>query len=337
MSTFDHCAVVTRGLRKTYRTFTGRKVIAVNNLDLDVPAHGVHGFLGPNGSGKTTTIRMLLGLIRADSGTMEILGRAVPKHLAQVTPAIGAIVEQPKFYPHFSGYENLRQLSIAIGVPAARVHEVIDSVGLTGRAKNRYAGYSLGMKQRLAVAATLLKDPDLLIFDEPTNGLDPAGIREIRGTMRSLADAGKTVIVSSHILSEVELVADTVSIIGSGSVVAQGRVTDLLAARGSNTVKVTLRPTEIAAGLIALQMAGYQVRPTAGELHVTGAADPARVNETLARNGLFASGLTSEGNTLEALFLELTAGEVPGGGAAAAVPSSTNDRSIVATAGEAAK
>src|SRR5690606_31277901 len=157
-------AVSTRGLRKTYRTRKGRQV-AVQGLDLDVPLGGVHGFLGPNGSGKTTSIRMLLGLIRADSGTMTIFGEEIPEHLPGVIDRIGAIVEQPKFFPTFSARKNLELLAGGIGAPASAVGKVLEDVGLTDRAKDRYRTYSLGMKQRLAIAATLLKDPDLLIFD----------------------------------------------------------------------------------------------------------------------------------------------------------------------------
>src|SRR5665647_2117231 len=216
-------AISTRGLRKTYRNRKGRHV-AVAGLDLDVPLGGVHGFLGPNGTGKTTTIRMLLGLIRADAGTMSLFDREVPKHLPEIVGRVGAIVESPKFFPAFSGRKNLQLLAEAIDRPRNIVDQVLEQSGLGGRGKDKYKTYSLGMKQRLAIAATLLKEPDLLIFDEPTNGLDPAGIREIRNTMRSLGEQGKTVMVSSHILDEVEQVADTVSIIGHGRLLASGRV-----------------------------------------------------------------------------------------------------------------
>lgn len=309
----DDFAVVTSQLRKTYRTFSGRKVTAVGGLDLKVPRGGVHGFLGPNGSGKTTTIRMLLGLVRPDSGSLTVLGRTIPKHLPDVIANIGAIVEQPKFYPYFSGRENLIQLAMAIGAPKLRVDEVIEAVGLTERARHRYKTYSLGMKQRLAIAATLLKDPELLIFDEPTNGLDPAGIREIRGTMRSLADQGKTVVVSSHILAEVEQVADTVSIIGRGIVIAEGRVDELLATQGSSRVRVGLAATELAAGLVTLRSAGFDARGERDHLVVLGAPPPQHVNRTLAVAGLYASELVIESDGLESLFLELTAQETPGG------------------------
>jgi ABC-type multidrug transport system ATPase subunit len=228
-------AISTRGLRKTYRTRRGRRVVAVQGLDLDVPAGGVHGFLGPNGSGKTTSIRMLLGLVRADAGTMTVFGQPVPERLPDVVGRVGAIVESPKFFPAFSGRKNLELLADAIGAPRRRVGEVLAETSLGERGKDRFKTYSLGMKQRLAIAATLLKEPDLLIFDEPTNGLDPAGIREIRETMRSLGERDRTVLVSSHILAEVEQVADTVSIIGHGRLLSSGTVTEVIGGSAATT------------------------------------------------------------------------------------------------------
>ena len=245
-------AIETSGLRKTYRTRRGRQV-AVQGLDLHVPAGGVHGFLGPNGSGKTTSIRMLLGLINADSGTMTIFGHPVPDDLPAVIDRVGAIVESPKFFPAFSGRTNLELLAGAIGAPKSRVGEVLEATHLADRAKDHYAAYSLGMKQRLAVAATLLKDPDLLIFDEPTNGLDPAGIREVRDTMRDLGQRGKTVLVSSHILAEVEQVADTVSIIGRGHLLASGSVSTILGSQGTTVVRVGVSEPDRAATLLAYE------------------------------------------------------------------------------------
>src|SRR5215212_9139933 len=198
-------AIEITGLRKAYRTRKGRQ-LAVAGLDLKVPAGGVHGFLGPNGSGKTTSIRMLLGLIRADAGSMTVFGRPVPAQLPEVVGRVGAIVESPKFFPAFSGRKNLELLAEAIGAPRTRVGEVLEQTSLGERGKDRFKAYSLGMKQRLAIAATLLKEPDLLILDEPTNGLDPAGIREIRETIRDLGESGVTVLLSSHILAEVQQV-----------------------------------------------------------------------------------------------------------------------------------
>ena len=299
-------AISTRGLRKTYRNRKGRHV-AVAGLDLDVPLGGVHGFLGPNGSGKTTTIRMLLGLIRADAGTMSILGIDVPKNLPQVVGRVGAIVESPKFFPAFSGRKNLRLLAEAIGRPRDIVDQVLEQTGLGDRGKDKYRTYSLGMKQRLAIAATLLKEPDLLIFDEPTNGLDPAGIREIRNTMLSLGEQGKTVLVSSHILDEVEQVADTVSIIGHGRLLASGPVADVIGDQAATSVRVGVANPVVAQRI--LTDGGLLVRQVGGLLIVEGATDGAEITKRLAAHDLFVNELTPVHADLESVFLELTADE----------------------------
>ena len=306
-------AISTRGLRKTYRNRKGRHV-AVQGLDLDVPVGGVHGFLGPNGSGKTTTIRMLLGLIRSDAGTMSIFGHEVPKHLPDVVGRVGAIVESPKFFPAFSGRKNLQLLAEAIGRPRSIVDQVLEQTSLGERGKDRYRSYSLGMKQRLAIAATLLKEPDLLIFDEPTNGLDPAGIREIRNTMRSLGEQGKTVLVSSHILGEVEQVADMVSIIGHGRLLASGRVADVIGDQSATTMRVGVADP-VAAQRI-LTEGGLLVRKDGGLLVVDGVSDGAEITKRLAAHDLFVNELTPVRADLESVFLQLTAGEgleTPGG------------------------
>ena len=315
-------AIETSALRKTYRTRRGRQV-AVEGLDLRVPRGGVHGFLGPNGSGKTTTIRMLLGLITADSGEMAIFDQRVPERLPQVVGSIGAIVEQPKFFPPFTGRRNLQLLAQAIGAPAARVDQVLADVGLAERGRDRFRSYSLGMRQRLAIAATLLKDPELLIFDEPTNGLDPAGIHEIRATMRGLADAGRTVLVSSHILTEVQQVADTVSIIGRGRLLAEGDVREILARGVQESVQVRVPETARAAELLAA--AGYVVQsgpdqsllvaaPPGGHPAQTGPFDPGAVTALLARQGLYLTELVPRRADLEQVFLALTAEEHLGAG-----------------------
>jgi len=303
-----------RGLRKTYRRRRGSQV-AVAGLDLDVPTAGVHGFLGPNGSGKTTTLRMLLGLCRPDAGTMTVFGHDVPAQLPQVVGRVGAIVESPRLFPTFSGRRNLELLADAIGTPRARVGAVLEEVGLADRGGDTYRGYSLGMKQRLAIAATLLKDPDLLIFDEPTNGLDPAGIREIRQTMRDLGSRGKTVLVSSHILSEVEQVADTVSIIGHGRLLGQGPVADLIGSGAVPRARVvvadpaTARDVLAQAGLtVAAEDPGDGGRDDAALL-VDGAADPAEITRLLAARGLYLSELTPLRPDLESVFLQMTADE----------------------------
>ena len=303
-------AISTRRLRKTYRQRSGRRAVAVGGLDLDIPVGGVHGFLGPNGAGKTTTIRMLLGLIRPDSGTMSLFGETVPDRLPHVIGRVGAIVEQPKFFPSFSGRKNLTMLARAIDAPTRLVDVVLADVGLLDRAGDRYKGYSLGMKQRLAIAATLLKEPDLLIFDEPTNGLDPAGIREIRGTMRGLADRGKTVLVSSHILAEVEQVADTVSIIARGELIASGRVADLIGAGAAGTVRVGVADPQRAQQVFAAQ--GWTSRADGRYVLVDGGVPPAHITQALAAHRLWVEELVPVRVDLESVFLELTAGRGPG-------------------------
>ncbi|NUO35515.1 MAG: ATP-binding cassette domain-containing protein [Terrabacter sp.] len=296
-------AVRTVNLRKTYLSRGSRRV-AVTGLSMAVPLGGVHGFLGPNGSGKTTTIRMLLGLVRADSGTAEVFGEPVPKRLPHVIDRVGAIVESPKFFPAFTARQNLGLLAGAIGTPRHRVDEVLEATHLADRGRDRYAGFSLGMKQRLAIAATLLKDPDLLIFDEPTNGLDPAGIREVRDTMRSLGAQGKTVLVSSHILAEVEQVADTVSIIGHGALLAEGNVADILGGSAVAQVRVGVASPDRAADI--LRSDGFTLTHDAQQLLVA-TEDPSAITRSLAGHGLFVSELVPVRPDLESAFLALTA------------------------------
>jgi ABC-type multidrug transport system ATPase subunit len=294
-------AIRTRGLRKTYRSFNLREVVAVEGLDLDVPVGGVHAFLGPNGAGKTTTIRMLLGLVRPDAGTIRVLGHDLPAGLEAAVAGVGAIVEQPRFFPNFSGRRNLQILAGGAGVPERRVDELLDKVGLGARGGDAVRKYSLGMRQRLAVAATLLKDPQLLIFDEPTNGLDPEGIHDVRRTMRELADQGRTVLVSSHALAEVEQVADTVSIVVRGRLVASGPVDGLL---GGTAVRVGVdRPAEASE---LLRTHGWTVREEGDLLVVDGAPDPARVSRVLGDAGLHLFELRLDRPDLESVFLALT-------------------------------
>jgi len=222
-------AVEVRGAHKTYRRWRKPPEHAVRGLDLTVEAGGVFGFLGPNASGKTTTIRLLLGLVRPDSGTLRVLGRSVPAQLPMVIGRVGALVETPLFFPNFSGRRNLALLARASNVPTARVQQMLELVDLAGRADDRVKGYSLGMKQRLGIAAALLKNPELLILDEPGNGLDAAGIREVRELIKRLGVSGVTVLLSSHQLGEVQQVCDRVAIMSHGQVIASGSVTELLA------------------------------------------------------------------------------------------------------------
>ena len=297
--------IETSGLRKEFRGRRGGLRVAVQGLDLAVPGGGgVHGFLGPNGSGKTTTIRMLLGLARPTRGTMRLFGEQVPDQLPRVIGRVGAVVESPKFSPNFTGRLNLRLLADAIGAPRTSVDRAIETVQLNGRENDRYKAYSLGMKQRLAIAATLLKQPQLLILDEPTNGLDPAGIREIRETIRGLGDAGVTVLLSSHILAEVQQVCSAATIIGNGKLLASGRVDDLL---GRTTAHRVVVPDPARAAAV-LERAGLGTTVTADGLHVE-TDDAASITEVLGAERIWLSELTPLRPDLETFFLQLTDAE----------------------------
>src|SRR5438105_9048453 len=221
-------AIEFEDVRVSYRTRRG-VVTALAGLDLAVPEGGVFGFLGANGAGKTTAIRAAVGLLRGARGRVSVLGHDVPRDLARAIDRIGALVEQPSFFASFTGRRNLELLGRTRGIGPKRVDAVLTQVGLSARGDTRYATYSLGMKQRLGVAAALMKDPQLLVLDEPANGLDPPGILEVRTLLRGLGAQGRTVFVSSHLLSEVEHTCDRVAIIAHGRCIASGRVDDLLA------------------------------------------------------------------------------------------------------------
>ncbi|HLR83448.1 MAG TPA: ABC transporter ATP-binding protein [Nocardioidaceae bacterium] len=299
----------TRGLRKVYGGRGGRRAV-VDGLDLEVPAAGVHGFLGPNGSGKTTTLRMLLGLARATEGTMEMFGYDVPKRLADVTPHIGAVVEQPRFFPGFTGRRNLELLARAGGIHKTRVVDVLEQVGLTPSADDRFKAYSLGMKQRLAIAATLLKQPALLILDEPTNGLDPQGIRDIRTMIRALGNAGVTVLLSSHLLAEVEQVCDSVTIVNRGRLVHSGTVAEMVSARAGDRVRV--RVSDPREAQVVLTSAHFAVRRNGNDLIVEHAGDPSAITRVLAGAHLYVSELAPLDAGLESAFLDLVSPEQEG-------------------------
>ncbi|GAB3856814.1 ABC transporter ATP-binding protein [Micromonospora andamanensis] len=302
------------GLRKTYRSRRRGTRNALDGFDMRVEAGQVHGFLGPNGSGKTTTLRTLLGLIRPDGGRMAILGHEVPGTLDQVAPQVGAIVESPQFFPHFTARDTLSLLAGAGDLPEQRVDEVLELVGLRDRAGERVKTYSLGMKQRLAVASALLKNPRLLILDEPANGLDPGGIREMRTLMRNLSEAGMTVVLSSHILGEIQLICDSVTIISLGRRVAFGPVDEVLAQHSSGGVRVRLEAvTDLPVAATALTRAGVRVTTNDDHLMLAGVDKPATVTRLLAEQGLYVSELAPIAVDLESVFLELTAtAPVPG-------------------------
>jgi ABC-2 type transport system ATP-binding protein len=278
-------------------------VVAVDGLDLDVAPGGVHGFLGPNGSGKTSTIKMLLGLTRPTKGTMRLFGLQVPAQLPQVIDRVGAVVEEPRFFPTFSGRKNLSLLARSIGAPGSAVDTALQQVGLTDSARVDYRSYSSGMKQRLAIAAALLKSPDLLILDEPTNGLDPAGIRGIRDLVRALGESGVTVLLSSHILAEVQQLCHSVSIVGDGRLLASGRVEDLLGEKLSRTRVGVADPR---GAKHFLEAAGYDVTTETNHLVVEGHEHPEQITRLLAEKRIYVQELTEIRPTLEAFFLKLT-------------------------------
>jgi ABC-2 type transport system ATP-binding protein len=302
-------ALEIRGLRKTYRS-AGRDIAAVDGLDLEVPAGGVFGFLGPNGSGKTTTIRAIVGLLAPSAGTINVLGVACPAGLNDVIDRVGALVEAPSFFPSFSGYRNLSLLAESRGFPRARVHEALATVGLTDRAGSRVSTYSLGMRQRLGVAAVLLKDPDLLILDEPANGLDPEGIAEMRALLRHLGDQGRTVFVSSHILAEIEHTCDRVAVLARGRCVTSGTVADLVRTDNPRCrVNVADAERDLARARATLQSAGF-VTMTGSPNGLIVEVEPSRthlVTQALAAQQIWVSELTPIERSLEEAFLQLVA------------------------------
>jgi ABC-2 type transport system ATP-binding protein len=273
----------------------------------------VYGFLGPNGAGKTTTMRLLTGLIHPDAGSIEVLGQPFGRRDRHRLFDVGALIESPAFYPFLSGRQNLRELA-ASGAPVAagRIEELLELTGLRDRANDKVAGYSLGMKQRLGIAAALLSDPKLLLLDEPSNGLDPAGIVAMRETLRRLAEVGKTVFVSSHLLGEIQQMVDVVGIIAAGRLVREGPIADILDAEGTVRVRVTPADLERAIAVLGADLGPEQVTTSVAEpgwISVRTPADRiADINRTLAGANIWAIGLES-GNDLEMLFLELTRGE----------------------------
>ncbi|MFT7597554.1 MAG: ABC-type multidrug transport system ATPase subunit [Acidimicrobiales bacterium] len=301
------------GLRKIYSRRGGEDVVAVEGLNLSLGVPGtVHGFLGPNGSGKTTTIRCTLALISPSGGEVRVFGLDARTGLHKVINRIGAIVENPKMFPNFSGRRNLALLADLAGLPKSEVDRVLEVVGLSDRDGDTFASYSLGMKQRLAIGAALLKNPDLLILDEPANGLDPAGIAEMRVLIRQIAESGKAVIVSSHQLAEIEQVCDDVTIINHGRLVETGTLDYIRSFAGADKVVVTIDERDEA--LAALNAGGIPARPRpdASEIVVDISPDrTAEVTKTLADQGRYLRGLRSESATLEQAFLNLTNESAP--------------------------
>ncbi|MBA3605474.1 MAG: ABC transporter ATP-binding protein [Actinomycetota bacterium] len=295
------------GLRKEYRRWRRSPHVAVHGLDLAVPEGGVFGFLGPNGSGKTTTIRCLLGLASATSGRTSVLGQPTPAGLAHVMRDVGAIVETPAMFPTMTGQENLELLGAIDGIGRHRVAACLETVGLADRAGDKVAKYSLGMRQRLGLAGALLKDPALLVLDEPVNGLDPAGIREIRELLRGLGAQGRTVFLSSHLLTEVEQTCDRVAIIDQGRLVLEGRVDDVLAAAARPSLLVGVDDADTDTAAAVLVGSGLAVEPCGRLLRVgLAATEAAHVTKLLADVGLYVSELRPDTVSLEELFLSIT-------------------------------
>jgi ABC-2 type transport system ATP-binding protein len=299
-------ALASSGLTKRFR---GGQ-LAVDHLDLAVPRGSVYGFLGPNGSGKTTTIRMLLGLAFPTSGSAKVLGVDMPDGAVRVLSRVGSLVEGPAFYPYLSGWDNLARYdaadrSVCAGTAKARIGVALDRVGLTGAAKKKFRNYSLGMKQRLAIAAALLAPRDLIVLDEPTNGLDPQGTREVRTLVRQIAADGITVFVSSHLLAEIEQVSTHVGVMRTGQLVFQG---ELAALRRTAAPRVVVRTPDLTAAAEVLRKLGL-ADPVAGDDVITaelGDAQPERVTAELVHAGVAVRGLTVESPSLEDLFVGLT-------------------------------
>jgi ABC-2 type transport system ATP-binding protein len=279
---------------------------AVKDLDLEVRRGEIFGFLGPNGAGKTTTIRMLLGLIRPTRGRAEILGHDVSRHRAAILPRVGALIETPALYGCLSGRGNLEAFGLMLGgIPARRIDHVLALVGLAERQKDRVRTYSLGMRQRLGVAVALLNDPDLLILDEPANGLDPAGIVEMRDLLRGLAAAGATVFISSHVLAEVQQICDRVAIVHRGELVRVAPVADLLRTRGEFVLR--FEDPAPALRLVRAQAWGGAARTEHGTLIAPSPTGRGRdLVRFLAAEDVWPQAIVDRRQSLEEIFLELT-------------------------------
>ena len=294
-------------LRKSYRRRRGGRVRAVDGLELAVGAGGVFGFLGPNGSGKTTTIRCLLGLARPTAGHCRVFGVESPGGLPGVIDRVGALVETPGINPGLSARQTLLVLAKGAGIGRRAVDATLERVGLTERGDDLAGGFSLGMRQRLGLAIALLKDPELLVLDEPANGLDPAGIREVRELVRHLGAEGRTVFLSSHLLGEVEQVCDEVAIIVGGRTVAQGSVADVLAR--TRPVAVWVKVDDLGAGTDALRRRGLPAEADGDRIRVAVEAERAAiVTRALVAEGHYPSELRPVETTLEDAFFALTSG-----------------------------
>ena len=281
--------------------------LAVDDLSLTIHRGEIFGFLGPNGAGKTTTIRMVFGLITPTSGSVEVLGQDIAHHRAEVLPRVGALIETPALYLYMSGLDNLKAVASTMGgVPKGRYEQVLQLVGLKGREKDRVRTYSLGMKQRLGLAIALLQDPELLVLDEPANGLDPAGIVEMRDLMHRLSREGKTVLISSHLLSEVQQICSRVAIINMGKLVTETSVDNLI--RGHGEYEITVERAQDAFTLIRHEQWGQNARLSEQGTIITSAPDGRGrdLNLFLVNAGFVADSIAPATQDLEQVFLQLT-------------------------------
>jgi ABC-2 type transport system ATP-binding protein len=291
-------AVEVRDLTKRY----GNGVTAVDGISLTVRRGEIYGFLGPNGAGKTTTLRMLLGLVRPTDGRVSVLGRR-PGHPSALA-RIGSLVEGPAFYPYLSGRDNLRVVARYGGVDEAQVSVALSTVDLADRGGDKFSTYSLGMKQRLGVAAALLKDPELVVLDEPTNGLDPAGMRDMRRLIRELGAAGRTVLLSSHLLGEVQQICSRVAVIDHGRIIAESTVEEL---RGGNDLIVAATPSDVARAEIEAMPEVTGIRSVDGRLRVrVDERHTAAINRALVSAGVSVTELRRDERQLEDVFFEMT-------------------------------
>ncbi len=292
-------------LTKRYGTRAAKSVLAVDQVSFTVEEGQVFGFLGPNGSGKTTTIGMLVGITNPTSGAFSLFGASDPTGLLAARSRVGATLETPNFYPYMNGRDNLRIAAAVKGVERPRIEECLELVGLADRAKHRFRTYSLGMKQRLALAATMLNDPDLIILDEPANGLDPQGMREIREIIRILADRGKTIFLSSHLLWEVERTCSHVAIVRKGRIVTCGTVEEVIGE--GNLVLLRAGDEDTLAGAMERYPEATSVRRTDEGIVVgLSSGDLAGVTRYLAEQGIYLSHLAPHRQSLEEVFIDLT-------------------------------
>jgi ABC-2 type transport system ATP-binding protein len=296
-------------LRTTGLTKHFGKLEAVKDLNLELHRGEVFGFLGPNGAGKSTTVGMILGLVTPTEGSIEVFGLKLNEHRWQILRRVGAIIEEPAFYPYLSGWDNLEALARAIGnVPKNKIPEVLERVNLLDRARDRYDHYSMGMKQRLGIASTLLRDPELIILDEPTSGLDPAGTKEVRDLIPQLAHESRAVFLCSHLLHEVELVCERVAIIKQGVMIANAPIKELLT-RGQ-LVQIKVDDAAQATAILKNLPWVKSVKTENGYLVIDAPKNSAaEVNKALAEHNIYVSELTSRNASLESVFLQLTGGE----------------------------